>query len=98
MLDSTQTPVQSSLHITINYPDRIDEQTGTALAPSVTSQPLLTINHEDFARLETVKYITFEAKLGENQHPVSLTPDASVNIKLGITAEVNAILDLKEIF
>lgn len=98
MLDSTQTPVQSSLHITINYPDCIDEQTGTALAPSVTSQPLLTINHEDFARLETVKYITFEAKLGENQHPVSLTPDASVNIKLGITAEMNAILDLKEIF
>lgn len=96
MRDSTNT--HSSINITINYPDSIDATKGTALAPSVTSQPLLTINHEDFDLLETVKYITFEAQLGENQHPVCLTPNASVNIKLGITAEVNAILDLKELF
>lgn len=96
MRDSTNT--HSSINITINYPDSIDATKGTALVPSVTSQPLLTINHEDFDLLETVKYITFEAQLGENQHPVCLTPDASVNIKLGITAEVNAILDLKELF
>ena len=96
MRDSTNT--RSSINITINYPDSIDATKGTALVPSVTSQPLLTINHEDFDLLETVKYITFEAQLGENQHPVCLTPDASVNIKLGITAEVNAILDLKELF
>lgn len=96
MRDSTNT--HSSINITINYPDSIDATKGTALVPSVTSQPLLTINHEDFDLLETVKYITFEAQLGENQHPVCLTPNASVNIKLGITAEVNAILDLKELF
>ena len=96
MRDSTNT--HSSINITINYPDSIDATKGTALVPSVTSQPLLTINHEDFDLLETVKYITFEAQLGENQHPVCLTPNASVNIKLGITAEVKAILDLKELF
>lgn len=98
MRDSTNTPIESSIKLTINCPDNIHAEKGTALAPSVTSQSLLTINHTDFELLETVKYITFEAQLGENQQPVCLTPDASVNIKLGITADVNAILDLKELF
>ena len=68
------------------------------MEPSVTNATLFTIREEDFERLEQVEYITFTATLGDNKHTVHLTPEAELRMKLAIAADVEAIIDLEEIF
>ena len=86
----------SSIHISILCPENIVDK--VVVEPSTTHLSLLTIREEDFELFESVEYITFTAKLGNNQHVVDLTPEAAVRIKLGIAADVEAIIDLEEIF
>lgn len=96
MRDTTNIQNTSSIHLKINCPDAIDN--GVVVTPSTTNLSLLTIRKEDFDLLTTVKYITFTAQLGDNQHTVNLNPQASVNIHLSIAADVEAIIDLEELF
>ena len=42
--------------------------------------------------------IVFTATLGNNMDAVELNPDITVNVKLGIAANVKAIIDLSELF
>ena len=51
----------------------------------------------DFEALASVKYIVFDATLGGNLDPVKLTSEASLRIQLGVTADIDAIIDLEEI-
>lgn len=96
MRDSTNNATSSSIQLKINYPDAIDN--GVVTTPSTTHLSLLTIRKEDFDLLASVKYITFTAQLGDNQHTVKLNPEASVNIQLSVAADVEAIIDLEKLF
>ena len=96
MHDDANNAQDSSIHISILCPENIVDK--VVVEPSTTHLSLLTIREEDFELFESVEYITFTAKLGNNQHVVDLTPEAAVRIKLGIAADVEAIIDLEEIF
>lgn len=109
MYDATHQIVQlSSMHDTVNNiadtairvhipcPENIVDK--VVMEPSITNATLITIREEDFERLEQVEYITFTATLGDNKHTVHLTPKAALRMKLAIAADVEAIIDLEEIF
>ena len=58
----------------------------------------LTIHKEDFAKLASVEHIMLTAELGENKDVVKLTPDASLHINAGVTANIDAVLDVFNLF
>ena len=53
---------------------------------------------EDFEQLSTVKYIIFNATLGDNEYPVTLKPNYKLSIHAGVDTDICAIIDLKKIF
>lgn len=79
----------------IKYPDLVED--GATSTPSANHLPLIKIKKDDFAALASVKYILFNAELGNNHDPVALTPDAAMRIAVGVTADINAILDLEKL-
>lgn len=85
----------SSIQLAISYPETVTN--GVTTTPSVNHMPLLKIKKEDFAALASVKYIIFNAELGNNRDPVALTPEVGLSIEAGITADINAIIDLNKI-
>ena len=58
----------------------------------------LTIHKEDFAKLASVEHIMLTAELGKNKDVVKLTPDASLHINAGVTANIDAVLDVFNLF
>ena len=83
--------------LTLDYPNAVVD--GIVTEPSINNIEVpLQLYEEDFETISTIKSIVFEAHLGENMHDVNLTPEASVKIKLGIAANVKAIIDLSELF
>ena len=60
--------------------------------------PTITIRKDDFDALASIKYIVFDATLGDNHEAVTLSTDAAIRFQLGITADMDAIIDLEEIF
>ena len=58
----------------------------------------LDIHREDFEKLASVKYIIFNAKLGENKYPVALMPNYKLSIHAGVDTDICAIIDLNKLF
>lgn len=85
------------LQLTINCPDKISETTSTVIEPKETIITL-DIHKEDFEQLSTVKYIIFNATLGDNEYPVTLKPNYKLSIHAGVDTDICAIIDLKKIF
>lgn len=83
---------ESHIALAIDYPEEVTN--GVVLKESVNHMPVLKIKKDDFAALASVKYIIFEAELGNNRDEVALTPEEGVSIDVGITADINAIIDL----
>ena len=91
------TMTDSVATLTLDYPNAVVD--GITTEPSINNIEVpLQLYEEDFETISTIKSIVFEAHLGENMHDVNLTPEASVKIKLGIAANVKAIIDLSELF
>jgi hypothetical protein len=91
------TMTDSVATLTLDYPNAVVD--GIVTEPSINNIEVpLQLYEEDFETISTIKSIVFEAHLGENMHDVNLTPAASVKIKLGIAANVKAIIDLSELF
>lgn len=91
------TMTDSVATLTLDYPNAVVD--GITTEPSINNIEVpLQLYKEDFETISTIKSIVFEAHLGENMHDVNLTPEASVKIKLGIAANVKAIMDLSELF
>lgn len=91
------TMTDSVATLTLDYPNAVVD--GITTEPSINNIEVpLQLYNEDFETISTIKSIVFEAHLGENMHDVNLTPEASVKIKLGIAANVKAIMDLSELF
>ena len=86
---------EPSFKIAIDYPYEISNN--VASIPSINHMPVLKIRKEDFAKLSSVKHIFFHATLGNNYHSVNLTPDATMRIAIGLTADFDAIVDLKQL-
>jgi hypothetical protein len=86
----------TAIRVHIPCPENIVDK--VVMEPSITNATLITIREEDFERLDQVEYITFTATLGDNKHTVNLTPKAALRMKLAIAADVEAIIDLEEIF
>lgn len=84
-----------TLHIALDYPQAVTN--GVASAPS-ENHFTLKVDKEDFDALASIKYIVFDAALGENGDAVCITPDAAVTIQLGVTTKVNATINLQELF
>ena len=74
----------------------------TVIASKVTEPSInhisLELDDDDFDLLASVRSIVFTATLGNNMDAVELNPDITVNVKLGIAANVKAIIDLSELF
>ena len=74
----------------------------TVIASKVTEPSInhisLELDDDDFDLLASVRSIFFTATLGNNMDAVELNPDITVNVKLGVAAEVKAIIDLSELF
>ena len=74
----------------------------TVIASKVTEHSInhisLELDDDDFDLLASVRSIVFTATLGNNMDAVELNPDITVNVKLGIAANVKAIIDLSELF
>ena len=49
---------------------------------------------EDFAKLASIEHIILTAELGQNKDVVKLTPDASLHINAGVTANIDAVIDI----
>lgn len=96
MHDTVNNTADTAIHVHIPCPENIVDK--VVMEPSITNATLITIREEDFERLEQVEYITFTATLGDNKHTVHLTPEAKLRMKLAIAADVEAIIDLEEIF
>ena len=92
---SLSTMQRPSLNLSIDYPEQV--MNGVATTPSINTFPILTVTKNDFEALASVKYIVFDATLGGNLDPVKLTSEASLRIQLGVTADIDAIIDLEEI-
>lgn len=91
------TMTDSVATLTLDYPNAVVD--GIVTEPSINNIEVpLQLYEEDFKTISTIKSIVFEAHLGENMHDVNLTPEASVKIKLGVAADVKAIIDLSELF
>lgn len=86
---------ESYIQLSIDYPETITN--GIATSPSVNTLPIATISTDDFDALASVKYIVFNASLGDNPDAVKLTPEASLRLTLGVTANIDAVIDLEEI-
>ena len=86
---------EPSFKIAIDYPYEISNN--VASIPSINHMPVLKIRKEDFSKLSSVKHIFFHATLGNNYHSVNLTPDATMRIAIGLTADFDAIVDLKQL-
>ena len=86
---------ESYIQLSIDYPETITN--GIATSPSVNTLPIATISTDDFDALASVKYIVFDASLGDNPDAVKLTPEASLRLTLGVTANIDAVIDLEEI-
>lgn len=54
----------------------------------------LTFHKEDFAKLASIEHIILTAELGQNKDVVKLTPDASLHINAGVTANIDAVIDI----
>lgn len=80
--------------LTLDYP--------TVIASKVTEPSInhisLELDDDDFDLLASVRSIVFTATLGNNMDAVELNPDITVNVKLGVAADVKAIIDLSELF
>ena len=96
MHDTVNNIADTAIRVHIPCPENIVDK--VVMEPSITNATLITICEEDFERLEQVEYITFTATLGDNKHTVHLTPEAELRMKLAIAADVEAIIDLEEIF
>ena len=59
-----------------------------------TNQIILNVTQNDFEKIASVKSIEIQAKLKENNTVVKLTPEAAVNIKAGVTADLKAIVNI----
>lgn len=74
----------------------------TVIASKVTEPSInhisLELDDNDFDLLASVRSIVFTAALGNNMDAVELNPDITVNVKLGVAADVKAIIDLSELF
>jgi hypothetical protein len=74
----------------------------TVIASKVTEPSInhisLELDDDDFDLLASVRSIVFTAALGNNMDAVELNPDITVNVKLGVAADVKAIIDLSELF
>lgn len=74
----------------------------TVIASKVTEPSInhisLELDDDDFDLLASVRSIVFTATLGNNMDAVELNPDITVNVKLGVAADVKAIIDLSELF
>ncbi len=74
----------------------------TVIASKVTEPSInhisLELDDDDFDLLASVRSIVFTAALGNNLDAVELNPDITVNVKLGVAADVKAIIDLSELF
>ena len=74
----------------------------TVIASKVTEPSInhisLELDDDDFDLLASVRSIVFTATLGNNMDAVELNPDITVNVKLGVAANVKAIIDLSELF
>lgn len=91
------TMTDSVATLTLDYPNAVVD--GITTEPSINNIEVpLQLYEEDFETISTIKSIVFEAHLGENMHDVNLTPEASVKIKLGVAADVKAIIDVSELF
>ena len=86
----------TTFEIHIDNPDVITN--GIATTPSTNKIPTITIRKDDFDALASIKYIVFDATLGDNHEAVTLSTDAAIRFQLGITADMDAIIDLEEIF
>ncbi|MBR5855220.1 MAG: hypothetical protein IKY87_06075 [Paludibacteraceae bacterium] len=83
----------STARLTLDYPTSIEN--GVVKEPSVNHLEIpLDLYQDDFKTISSIKTIVFDAHLGDNLHAVKLTPEASVSIKLGIAADLKAIIDL----
>jgi hypothetical protein len=96
MHDTENNTADTAIRVHIPCPENIVDK--EVMEPSITNATLITIREEDFERLDQVEYITFTATLGDNKHTVNLTPKAALRMKLAIAADVEAIIDLEEIF
>lgn len=94
--DTVNNTADTAIHVHIPCPENIVDK--VVMEPSITNATLITIREEDFERLAQVEYITFTATLGDNKHTVNLTPEAALRMKLAIAADMEAIIDLEEIF
>ena len=86
----------SILTISIDCPESINN--GIAQVPSVNQIPVITITKDDINALSSVRHIVFNAHLGNNPSSATLTPDATLRIQMGVTADADVIVDLKELF
>lgn len=85
------------LQLSIDCPDNVNKTTGVIIAPKETIITL-DIHREDFEKLASVKYIIFNAKLGENKYPVALMPNYKLSIHAGVDTDICAIIDLNKLF
>jgi len=84
----------SCLAIKLEQPT--DIVNGVAMTPS-DNVLYININKDDFDKLASVDHIVFNARLGENQCAVNITPEASLQVRVGVAAKVEAIVDLQKI-
>lgn len=56
----------------------------------------LELHKDDFARLASVNHIELSVDLGDNVDVVKLAPDESLHISAGITADIDAVINLFE--
>ena len=56
----------------------------------------LELHKDDFARLASVNHIELSVDLGDNVDVVKLAPDESLHISAGVTADIDAVINLFE--
>ena len=86
----------SVLSFVVDCPKAIHN--GITQEPSVNQIPVITITEEDWNALASVRYIVFEAMLGDNSTAATLTPEAGIRIHLSVAADIDMTIDLKELF
>lgn len=85
---------KETLDLHLLYPkDHVED--GVVVKPS-KNLISLELHKDDFAQLASVDHILLTVDLGDNVDVVKLAPDESLHINAGITADIDAVIDIFE--
>lgn len=85
----------NTINLHLQYPESIVNGVASVASKNVIE---IKLNADDLDAIASINKIAFDATLGDNQQEVHLTPAASIRLQIALAANIDAIIDLNELF